>query len=510
MLRGGILLNLFVNEVVSQGEPRWKNWTRDQFMKQTMLPGLPTGEGAPPRGYLVILAMLIIVLVVAAWMRMEGDAGLENIEVIHPGADDSGEMVVQTDWPAWNPATETWGAVEDESPAAQAKIPTEALGVACNKVESFSWNNLAYSGAFKRLDMAGVFADSPGRRGEVFELIGDLMDLHRVDVFDRYGFKIGDRTETWAGTIRPWKSNCGSENPVHFLLVDKPDDALSATELKLGDPVKLQGVFFKLQQFEVAGEDVMGPWFLGKRLFKNFSLPQVDSIDRSLIGTGVDDVSRKKGLEPFFQEGLFHLMVAAYNHEAFLLEDVQPIEGVAIRELLSKPDNFRGKTIAVDGRVIRIEEHKMKAFFAENREGDHDFDRFWITYITTDGKVPLAVMMLHPPPADLLPADRVTFEATFFRVWGFRSERGWNVSPLMVAAGDLIVVAPPKEEADLVGYSIVALALLLTLVLILVLYKDRRRSDLQTRSLRASRRLREGRIDLNKLSEAENDPEATA
>jgi hypothetical protein len=403
-----------------------------------------------------------------------------------------------TDWPKWTPATETWGAVDDQSARTQALIPVGALKVASRKVEGFSWNNLAYSGAFKRLNMAAVFADSPLHRGEPMEVIGELMQLRRVDVFDRYNFKVATRTELWEGVLKPWKSQTGSEAPILFLMVDRQDADLGE-KLLVGDAVKLQGIFFKLQEFDLLGSKCMGPWILGKRLLPSFRLPTPDAVKPDLIGTGVDDVDLESGLAPFFQEGFFHLMVAAANRSEFLYEDVRSIRGVRTRELLKEPQTHRGQTLELSGRVIRVEEHKMQAFFPQNKDGDHAIDRFWIAYITSDGTVPMSVMTLEPPPEDLTTKSVVDLKATFFRVWGFKSANGWSVSPLLVAVSGLSIRPPVEDAPDFVGYGILILGVLIALVVGVVLYKDRRGADLQERSLRARRKLRQGRIDLNRL-----------
>ena len=469
-------------------------------MKQTMMPGLPSEDTGSSRRFLVLMALLLIIIGIGASMRLGGVTEPESIEIMDREGGEEDFVVDQTDWPIWNPATETWGAIDDHDVRTQALIPIDALNVACNKVEGFSWNILAHSGAFKRLNMASVFADSPKHRGAPIEVIGELLQLQKTDVFDRYKFKVDGRTQLWEGILKPRKDLTGSETPLLFLMVDEQEDNL-AESLKVGDSVKLQGVFFKLQGFDLGGTNQVGPWVLGKRIMPNFCLPEPGDVRPKLIAAGVDDVERERGLEPFFQEGLFHLMVAALNRSGFLYEGVETIGGVKTRELLKMPDTHRGKTLSLSGRVIRFEEHKMRAFFPQNREGDHAIDRFWIAYVTADGTVPLSIMMLSPPPEDLTTKSVVDLEAAFFRVWGFRSQNGWSVSPLLVAVSDLRIRSPVEESIDYVSVGILVLGVLLAVVVIIVLYKDRRNAELQARSLRARRQLRQGRIDLNQLGE---------
>ncbi|MEE9394717.1 MAG: hypothetical protein V3W41_19670 [Planctomycetota bacterium] len=467
------------------------------------VPGVVSVGGRNPSGSNPIIFVVVVGLVMGGallWLFNLDTRERKQIEVSLPQR----KITISDDAPLWNPQTETWGAVNDTNRDGQSEVPTKALGVACNRVASHSWNAFALRGTilepdrigFQRLDIPSYFQAPRALRGQPVEVVGELISLEKVDVFEKYeGLKVGKRFELYEGVIKPRENLHGSGVPVFFTLVDDPKNALPT----LGEPVKLQGVFFKLQEI-LQGQPEVGLWLLGKTLHRNFRVPELDAIDLDLL-TDVKDVKQAMNRSlPFGEEAFWHLAADVVRRGD--RDRGEPIElsKKKSQELLSDPEKYRGKYVEMRARILKVDQFGMNAFFPTNAAGDNAVDGIWNTYLTTNGDSTVTVMWLKKPNLDLDVADEVIIRGVFYRVWGFKSREGFSRSPLVIGVGDIEVYKRPSNAFSGIILGFAVFCLLCVVLVALVLRRDRRRSELFRKSLNAKKKLQRGRVDLNEVA----------
>lgn len=454
-----------------------------------------TREG--PRHRLQPLVFLLIALAVmiagVIWLGEVGDREEDTIPVIRQ----EDRIEIQSESVLWDPEVETWGPIDDTSRRGRKEVPVAALTRAIERVGRHRWELFVTQPTklepdvrgFRRLDAVATEASPRSLRGQPFSVVGELLALETVDVYDAYGgIKLPDgRTETWQGVMRARADLHGKSVPVRFLMVDdqKPDVAV-------GEPVKLQGVFFKLHDVEVAGVEEPGLFFLGKRLFPSFTVPEPDEIDLSILET-VADPARASDRRLMFEEPAFWHLAADILHRpdrdrgAFL-----DVGGRKVHDLFHDPAAFRGKPITFQARVLQATEIPLSLYFPRNEEGDALIHRVWATYVTTDGTVPLTVLWLEEPDLDLVPSDQVRIRGVFYRLWIYKSSAPgeWTRAPLILGIGSPEkLVIEESASTHRIAIGLLVFAALVVVLMIVVLRKDRRKSELFARRLAAKRRL---------------------
>ncbi|MEZ6195028.1 MAG: hypothetical protein R3F20_04750 [Planctomycetota bacterium] len=472
---------------------------------------VPGGEG--PRSNLNIspLAFMLIVILVAVgtvvWLAGLGDDEVERVpfKSIEPVE----AVEIETEAVAWDPETDTWGNVDDLTPEGRRSIPVAALKKAVEKVGRRSWDAFRLVPAkiddgwvgFQRLDVPRLFAASQVLRGQAFEVLGRLDSLEEVDVFDAYDrLKLASgETRSWQGVITPDADVHGSSAPVRFLMVDDMEEP----QIVVGETVKLQGVFFKLQEVARDGEAETGIWMLGKRLFRNYRIPEADQIDLGVLDSVVDVRDGQSARHAFEDQQIFQLVADIARRPDRDRGEGKDMTGKKIRELLAEPRAYRGELLHFQGRILRVEEIPMSAFFPENADGDHVVDRVWITYLTTDGVIPLTMVWLKKPDLDLQLSDQVMVQGVFYRIWGYKtSAHGWVRAPLIFGLGPIekIDIHASTGMSRSLAIGLVCFALLVTVIVVVALRADRKNSDL-FRKRRASRKqVQRGPLDLNDVA----------
>lgn len=468
------------------------------------------GQGGPLQPLIFVLVVLLVMIGTIVWLSKFGDEKEDPVPFRKLEA--SGPRVeIETQTIPWDPRTEDWGEVSDLEPSGQRGIPTAALKRAVARVGERSWHSFRSVPTtldpdwvgFRRLDIPRLFEATPTLRGQPFSVIGTLLELEEVDVFDAY-----DRMKLHAGgvksrqgVIRPDPEIHGSAVPVRFLMVDpvKDEDMLMSP----GDPVKLQGVFFKLQEIDAEGERQVGPWILAKRLFRNFRIPGPDAVDLSTLASVRDVRDIKTSRHVLDDTQLFQLLGDVLHRPDRDRGPAEELTGKPIQNLLHKPEDFRGKKIELQARVLQVEEIPLGAYFTENEEGDHALDTIWVTYLTTDATVPLTVAWTKKPNIELEASDQVRLEAVFYRNWGYAGAKGtWIRAPFLVGLGDIepVDVNAGSGMSRSIAIGLTVFSILTLVLMVVALRTDRKKSDLFTQRRAARRKVKRGSLDLNDVA----------
>lgn len=417
---------------------------------------------------------------------------------------------ISFDTAVFDPKVADWGAVDDRTEAGLRATPVPALVKALDVVWGMSWGRMKDCAnkvrenqyGFATLDADALLADPGAWRGTPVQVVGKLIEADDIDLFNLYDLKLPDgRFQVKQGTLRLRKGTHGRDLVVRFTLVDDQPGELPL--LVPETELKIQGVFFKLQTLEVEGKAEVGAWLIAKRVFKSFELPAEKDIDLGMLDYVRDaelaaDTSRLVFDEPPF----FHLLARVYH--GYKDAEVVPMKGKETRDLLANPRNYRGKVIKVQGRVIQIEHYSLASWFPELSAEDGPISEFWITYVTSDGYVPLAVMWLEEPKLDLKTNNQVNLEAAFYRVWGYLRDGKPKKAPLLIGRyriEPLDVGAGHGLDPVSVG---IAIFVVVTLTLVFfVLRHDRRRRALFEDTRRARRKLGRGPLASSPAQEGE-------
>ncbi len=474
-------------------------------MKARFAPGIDLGRGKAP----LVLVLFALILMVGAlvWLtRVESRKRYVEVNEIQPKtlADEEIEAAkVRPDFAPFDPKTTTWGDVADLDPAGQKLIPRQALARAAAVVADFSWARMKLSAStvapdvtgFHRLDAVRTLGSPAKVRGLPMEVVGRLVATQEVDLFDTYGFKLPDgRTKVTEGILLSRADVHGARIPVKFTLLDEQPYPLPP----LGSHVKLQGVFFKLQSLQ-AHEDgpfETGVWILGKRIFKSFVLPAEDAIhlDR-LKELTIPKLAGEASRSIFEDPAIFDVMAEIVRGKAFKDAEVLHFKSGQFKELLeSDPADYRGKVIEFSARVLKVEHHSMAAFFPQYSSGEGGVDDFWITYVTSDGAIPLTVIWLKKPNVELELKDQVKLRGVFYNLWAYRAHKGVVIrAPLLFGLGDIEKVEIAKYSGfDPVVWGILIFSVLIIILVFLVVRADRKRARMFQDELRAKRRLHRG------------------
>ncbi|HGY90142.1 MAG TPA: hypothetical protein ENK43_03100 [Planctomycetes bacterium] len=474
-------------------------------MKARFAPGIDLGRGKAP----LVLVLFTLILMVGAlvWLtRVESRKRYVEVNEIQPQtlADKEIEAArVNPDFSPFDPKTTTWGDVADLDPNGQKLIPREALARAAAVVANFSWARMKLSAStvdpsskgFHRLDAVRTLGSPAKVRGLPVEVVGRLVATQEIDLFDTYGFKLPDgRTKVMEGVILSRADVHGARIPVKFTLLDPQPYPLPL----LGDQVKLQGVFFKLQSLQARedGPFETGVWILGKRIFKSYVLPAKEEIhlDR-LKDLSIPKLAGEASRSIFDDPAIFDVMAEIVRGKGFKDAKVLHFKSGEFKELLEgDPADYRGKVIDFSARVLKVEHHSMAAFFPQYSPGEGGVDDFWITYVTSDGAIPLTVIWLKKPNVELELKDQVHLRAVFYNLWAYHAKKGRVIrAPLLFGLGDIEKVEVAKYTGfDPVVWGILIFSVLIIVLVYLVVRADRKRARMFQDELRAKRRLHRG------------------
>jgi hypothetical protein len=454
-----------------------------------------------------VLVVLLVMVGTIIWLSNIGSKERDPVPVGKVTGEQP-EVSISSQTVPWDPKTETWGEVNDLERSGQRGIPTLALKKAVELAGERSWHSFRSVPTtldpnwvgFRRMEIPRLFEATSILRGQPFAVVGTLVSLEPVDVFDAYDrMKLhGGGVKSYEGVVRPDPRVHGSQVPVKFLMVDEMD---SPTFLP-GDPVKLQGVFFKLQEIQIDGEAVVGPWLLGKGLHRSFRIPDPDELDMSVLASVADDrvvQTRRHVLE---DSQLFHLLGDVLHRPDRDRGAGIEMTGQPIQDLITSPQEFRGKKISLQARVLKIEEIPLNAFFPENAEGDHALDTLWVTYLTTDAKVPLTVAWTKKPDIDLALSEQIRIDAVFYRLWGYRAQKSWLRAPFLVGLGDIerVDVNEGAGMSRSIAIGIVSFSVLALVLIVVALRVDRRKAELFAERRTARKKVRRGSLDLNDVA----------
>ncbi len=447
----------------------------------------------------IILAVMVAGLIFTTNVAEETDQEVERQE---KGKISSEITFIRTDF---DPKVETWGPINDTTLQGQQDIPVEAFKKAADVVALRPWNRMFAAGnvvdkevqGFATLDVEKAFADPDSIRGLPVEVLGRLETLEPFDLFDAYTHKLPDgRYKVQQGSLRCRKGKHKSAAFVHFTLLDERDE--DAPILVPGAEVKLQGIFFKLQRYDTEKGVETGIWILAKRIHQSYKLPQGDEIDlRTLYGVHDAVTAVDAERDPLEERALYHLLGWTYEGHKPKPENVLKMKGKELRRLLNEPERYRGKTIEFAARIMRVDHHAMKTWFPEHDEEDNPVNEFWITYITPDDNIPMTVLWLKEPPKNLKKRDQVRMKATFYRVWGFKSQKGRAKSPFLVGLGEMEVFSVEQETGldDPLTLGLIVFSVLVLILVIVVLRFDRRRAAVFADTMKAKKQMhRKSRI----------------
>lgn len=484
---------------------------------QSLTPA-PLRTGMGPIVFMVIVFAVMVVALVGLDSRSKVPKPVPVEE--HPI-----EEIITSVTP-WDPDLDSWGPVRDEAPDGQRDIPVAALRRALDRVSLRSWESLKVSPStvvpdvvgFGRLDMRAALSAPSKLRGAPVEVVGTLLSIGVVDTFDTYGdYKFPDgRVNAVEGLVRIRETLHGSSALVKFTLTE---ELAASPEGLIGRPIKLQGIFFKLQKLTDGGEFETGAWLVAKAIYPSFEIPESEDIRLTLLDDVIDaNVAEDVDQDFFGQDALFHLLGhVVHNRDAIVEGEARTLKGREIQKLLRNPDEFRGEVLEFTSRVLKVDHFDMEVFFKQNAKGDNTVDEFWNTYVTVDGQIPVTVMWPKDPGLEGLERrDQVRIRGIFYRNWGYRAgkdgfDRMRVRAPLVIGVGEIIRADVARSDGlDPLSWGIGAFVLLVLGILAVVLRADRRRSQLFSETRRAKRQITRGGVDLNDVADKSRSDEKPA
>ncbi len=452
----------------------------------------------PNRGMGPIVFLVVVLAVMIGALLLS--SGLIEEDQPVPREDRGASTTISLDTSPFDPKVADWGALDDRTELGLQSTPVAAFRKAAEIVALMPWGRMKDCGnsvrdgqfGFATLDAETILANPGAWRGVPVEVVGKLVEVADFDLFDAYDMKLPDgRYEVKQGVMRLRERAHGEDLPVRFTLIDDQTEDLPL--LVPGTEVKIQGVFFKLHALDGKEGPETGCWLLAKRIFRSFDLPAEDAIDLGMLDYVRDaELAADASRSVFDEPPIFHLLSRVYH--GFRDAEVVPMKGKETRALLERPKDFRGKVIKMQGRVIKIERWSMASWFPELSPEDGPISEFWITYVTSDGYVPLAVMWLEEPEVDLTTNNQVNLEAVFYRVWGYYNANGKATkAPLLVGRYAIQPLRIGGEGGlDPVSVGIAVFVVLALALVFLVLRHDRKRRALFEDTRRARKQLGRG------------------